>query len=215
MWEVEGNLKTTTAGGWKTTEAHFWLFVSARIKKLSLRERESEQRRKGGKWKGRDTRAKGGWSSLCWPGKGSWAPALQEELQKLTAAPVPPSSHKGRDWDLPMLTGLKEKQRHTFPGHPGNEAVTAQDTTQHKRQLRNSEKHAGLFSPNLLLPRKIPSFLDSAIEEMRCNLLMWDSVSYTCPHHLFIPAGMLVWDGKHLESRDGIVSAPVGCNCDF
>lgn len=68
MWEVEGNLKTTTTGGLKTTEAHFWLFVSAHIKKLSLGEKRAKAE---GSEVERDTRAKGGWSSLCGTGKGS------------------------------------------------------------------------------------------------------------------------------------------------
>lgn len=110
---------TTTGEFWRQTETHSWSFVFAHIKKLSLKEKE----RKG--WK--EMSAKG-WGSLCSAGERSWAPALQQELPKLTPTPIPTSLQGGWDLNLSIWPGLRKRNATLFR-HLGNEAQWRQHRT--------------------------------------------------------------------------------------
>lgn len=63
--------------------------------------------------------------------------------------------------------------------------MTAQDPL--RKTTEEQGKTSGFVSPNLIVPGKIPRFLDMAMEEMRCHLLLGDSVSYALPTSLVYP----------------------------
>lgn len=164
MWEVEENLKITTTGGLKTNGNSF-LVLCVCTHREAVIERKSEHKLKGEKRKETlEPRGEGGEPLLSWRRK--LGPlVLQEDLHKLTPVPIPTSLQKDMTRVFPFWLVLSKRNAALSLGHLGNEAKW-QHRTQYERQLRNSEKHAGFSSPNLILPKKIESFFDISIEEM-------------------------------------------------
>lgn len=94
--------------------------------------------------------------SLCSAGEGSFAGRAIYSSQA-QAQPQPPD---------------KKEMTRIFPFWPAlskRNATLSSNTWEMKlsdstEQYRNSQKHPGFFSPNLILPRKIPSFLDINVD---------------------------------------------------
>lgn len=148
------------------TNRNSFLVLCVCTHKEAVTERKREKRLKGDACR-RTPEPRGEGGSLCSAGAGGRAPALQQELPKLTPTPIPTSIQEGWDWNLSIWPALR-KGNATLCRHLGNETQWEHRTI--RKTLGNSEKHPGFFSPNLILPKKIPSFLDIYIEEMYYNL---------------------------------------------